>query len=50
MIAEGVEQTDQLEFLQQQGCHHYQGYLFSRPVPLEQFRQLLHDNRIPALL
>jgi len=50
MIAEGVEQIDQLEFLQQQGCHHYQGYLFSRPVPLEQFRQLLHDNRIPAPL
>ena len=50
MIAEGVEQIDQLEFLQQQGCHHYQGYLFSRPVPLQQFRQLLHDNRIPAPL
>ncbi|MDR7024953.1 sensor domain-containing protein [Pseudomonas peli] len=50
MIAEGVEQVDQLEFLQQQGCHHYQGYLFSRPVPLQQFRQLLHDNRIPAPL
>ena len=48
MIAEGVEQTDQLEFLQQQGCHHYQGYLFSRPVPLEQFRQLLHDNHRPT--
>lgn len=41
MIAEGVEQPDQLEFLQQQGCHHYQGYLFSKPVPLEQFSQLL---------
>ena len=48
MIAEGVEQTDQLEFLQQQGCHHYQGYLFSRPVPLEQFRQLLRDNHTPT--
>lgn len=44
MIAEGVEQADQLEFLQQQGCHHYQGYLFSKPVPLPQFRQLLLDN------
>ncbi|MGB4075712.1 PAS domain S-box protein [Pseudomonas sp.] len=44
MIAEGVEQADQLEFLQQQGCHHYQGYLFSKPVPLPQFRQLLSDS------
>ena len=50
MIAEGVEQTDQLEFLQLQDCHHYQGYLFSRPVPLEQFRQLLHDNHTPTQL
>ncbi|MFZ3155447.1 PAS domain S-box protein [Pseudomonas sp.] len=50
IIAEGVEQLDQLEFLQQQGCHHYQGYLFSKAVSLEQFRQLLHDNRIPAPL
>ena len=48
MIAEGVEQTDQLEFLQQQGCHHYQGYLFSKPVPLKQFHQLLLGNRTPA--
>lgn len=50
IIAEGVEQIDQLEFLQQQGCHHYQGYLFSKALSLEQFRQLLHDNRIPAPL
>lgn len=47
MIAEGVEQPDQLEFLQQQGCHHYQGYLFSKPVPLEQFSQLLLGTPSP---
>jgi len=45
IIAEGVEQLDQLAFLQQQDCHHYQGYLFSKPVPLQQFHQLLQDNR-----
>ncbi len=49
MIAEGVEQRDQLDFLQQQGCHHYQGYLFSRPVPLAQFRSLLEENSQPGL-
>ncbi len=41
LIAEGVEQQDQLEFLQSQGCHLYQGYLFSKPLPQEAFRGLL---------
>ncbi|WP_275544782.1 MULTISPECIES: bifunctional diguanylate cyclase/phosphodiesterase [unclassified Pseudomonas] len=44
LIAEGVEQQDQLEFLQSQGCHLYQGYLFSRPLPQEAFRDLLMLN------
>ena len=48
IIAEGVEQHDQLAFLQQQGCHHYQGYLFSKALPLQSFHQLLHANRISA--
>lgn len=41
MIAEGVEQQEQLDFLEQQGCHLYQGYLFSKPLPLAEFRALL---------
>ena len=41
VIAEGVEQQSQLDFLQSQGCHCYQGYLFSRPQPLQAFRALL---------
>ncbi|MGY4534811.1 diguanylate cyclase (GGDEF)-like protein/PAS domain S-box-containing protein [Pseudomonas sp. TE3786] len=41
MIAEGVEQQDQLDFLLKEGCHFYQGYLYSRPVPLAEFRALL---------
>ncbi len=45
VIAEGVEQQDQLEFLLQQGCHQYQGYLFSKPVPLLDFHDLLLANR-----
>lgn len=37
VIAEGVETEAQRDFLAGQGCHAYQGYLFSRPLPLEEF-------------
>ncbi|MGQ7818422.1 EAL domain-containing protein [Metapseudomonas furukawaii] len=45
MVAEGVERPEQLAFLEQQGCHLYQGYLFSKPVPLAEFRALLPLSR-----
>lgn len=41
VIAEGVETEAQLDFLRQHGCMAYQGYLFSKPVPIEQFEKLL---------
>jgi len=41
VIAEGVETVEQFEFLDLRGCHAFQGYLFSRPVPIEQFEALL---------
>ncbi len=41
VIAEGVETKAQLDFLEQNGCMAYQGYFFSRPVPIEQFETLL---------
>lgn len=44
VIAEGVETDSQLEFLKQNGCMAYQGYLFSKPVSIEQFEALLKVN------
>ncbi len=39
-IAEGVEKTEQIEFLRRSGCDIVQGYVFSRPVPLAEFDAL----------
>jgi EAL domain-containing protein (putative c-di-GMP-specific phosphodiesterase class I) len=41
VIAEGVETVPQREFLATQGCHAYQGYLFSRPVPIGEMEKLV---------
>ena len=40
VIAEGVETEAQLAFLRQNGCMAYQGYLFSKPVPVAEFEAL----------
>jgi EAL domain-containing protein (putative c-di-GMP-specific phosphodiesterase class I) len=42
VIAEGVETAQQLEFLRNRGCEEFQGYHFSRPIPVDQFTALLH--------
>jgi len=45
VIAEGVETAEQLAFLLQHRCDGMQGYYFSRPVPPEQFAELLRRKR-----
>lgn len=50
LIAEGVETQEQLDFLQTQSCHAFQGYLYSPPVTEEDFIRLLkRDRQAPSL-
>ncbi|MBV6492612.1 MAG: hypothetical protein LDLANPLL_00607 [Turneriella sp.] len=41
VVAEGVEVHEQLTALREMGCHAYQGYYFSRPIPIEEFEKLV---------
>ena len=41
VIAEGVETEAQLGLLKNKGCSNFQGFLFGRPMPIEQFELLL---------
>ena len=40
-VSEGVETKEQYEFLKENGCDVIQGYYFSRPLPLNEFEQLV---------
>lgn len=40
MIAEGVETQSQRDFLANHGCYAYQGYFFSKAVPVAEFERL----------
>jgi len=46
VLAEGVETKEQRDFLAQIGCMAYQGYLFSKPVPVAQFEALLKQSAL----
>jgi diguanylate cyclase (GGDEF)-like protein/PAS domain S-box-containing protein len=44
VIAEGVETEAQLNKLHRFGCGSFQGYLFSKPIPVEQFEALIRER------
>lgn len=43
VIAEGVETVEQKNLLLNKGCSHFQGYLFGKPMPIEQFDAALRS-------
>jgi diguanylate cyclase (GGDEF)-like protein len=45
VVAEGVETREQLAILKRHGCDRMQGYLFSPPVPADQFEKLIKERR-----
>jgi PAS domain S-box-containing protein len=49
VVAEGVENADQLRFLRDQGCEEVQGYFFSRPLTAGQFADWVIETRARPL-
>jgi diguanylate cyclase (GGDEF)-like protein/PAS domain S-box-containing protein len=46
VIAEGVEEEKQLEFLRDYDCNEIQGYLYSRPLSAKDFAAFMRDNPV----
>ncbi len=44
VVAEGVENQAQFDFLRYQGCHEFQGYLISKPIPAAAITRLLAEG------
>lgn len=47
-VAEGVETSKQLNYMQKLGCNAVQGYLFSKPLPSKIFLDFIQNNNINA--
>ncbi len=52
VVAEGVETTDQLSFLHARGCDIVQGYLFSKPVSVEELKEKMDrgETLLPSVI
>ncbi|MBD5080677.1 MAG: EAL domain-containing protein [Ruminococcaceae bacterium] len=49
MLAEGVETKEQFEFLKSVGCAYIQGYYFAKPIPEEEFTELIAKESVTPL-
>jgi len=47
-IAEGVENDQQANFLRERRCDYFQGFLFSKPLPVHELDLLLNDSKLPS--
>lgn len=45
LLAEGVETEEQVELLRKIGCDNVQGYYYAKPMPVEDFFELLQKDR-----
>ena len=45
MIAEGVETVEQADFLKNKGCTEMQGYYFYKPMPVQEYEQIIVNER-----
>ncbi|HZJ85888.1 MAG TPA: bifunctional diguanylate cyclase/phosphodiesterase [Erysipelotrichaceae bacterium] len=48
VLAEGIENSNQLQFLTENDCDYGQGYYFYRPMPANEVTRILKDNLIKA--
>jgi EAL domain-containing protein (putative c-di-GMP-specific phosphodiesterase class I) len=49
VLAEGVETEEQIQMLLSHGCQAFQGYLFSKPVPIDDFEVMLARDNVESM-
>lgn len=46
IVCEGIETEEQRDFVLKQNCLYIQGYLYSKPLPLEEFQEYLNNSKV----
>jgi EAL domain-containing protein (putative c-di-GMP-specific phosphodiesterase class I) len=50
LVAEGIENWDQLQFLKNLNCNTGQGYIYGKPVPVEEFEKILFRKKLKPVI